>query len=72
MEWGGDIVWSHVTSCFKGVAIAFKRGLIKYQINDFNVDTDGRFLLLEVTIKNRKFCFASIFGPNNDNPSFFF
>jgi len=70
MEWGGDILWSHGSTRSKGVAIAFKRGL-RYSLNNFESDNNGRFLLAEITFENRKFCLVNVYGPNCDNPVFF-
>ena len=70
MEWGGKIIWSHGTTNSKGVAIAFKRNLKISVLNVFR-DKDGRYLFVQIALKQKMLCSANVYDPNNDNPMFF-
>ena len=69
-EWGGDIIFSHGTSSSKGVSIMFKNNLRK-QIHSTIVDPNGRYVILDITINEKRLTLGNIYGPNEDEPSFF-
>nr|CAB3264543.1 pol-like protein [Phallusia mammillata] len=70
LEWGGEVVWSHGTNRSKGVAILFSRNL-SYLKTDLMADPDGRFLIVNLTIADKKLTLANVYGPNKDDPDFF-
>ena len=70
-EWGGNIVFSHGTSNSRGVCILFKND-INFEIHRKISDPEGRYIVLDITIEHTRLTLANIYGPNNDNPDFFF
>ena len=58
MEWVGKIIWSHGTTNRKSVAIAFKRNLKISVVNIFP-DKDGKYLFVEIALKQNILCFAN-------------
>ena len=51
------------------VAILFKKWL-KYKVLDTREDTEGRILILDITINDIRLTLANIYAPNNDTPTF--
>ena len=70
-EWGGNIVFSHGTSNSRGVCILFKND-INFEIHRKISDSEGRYIVLDITIEQTRLTLANIYGPNNDNLDFFF
>ena len=68
-EWGNEIFLSCNTSQSRGVAILF--GNLDYEIHQSLLDSDGNYVLLDLTIDDHRFTLASIYGPNQDNPQFY-
>ena len=69
-QWGGDIYYSHGETNARGVAILIKKTtpiIVRNQINDLS----GRYVILDVTIGDKDFTLANVYGPNDDNPEFF-
>lgn len=69
-EWDGPAFFSHGDRKSRGVMI-----MVKQQV-DFFVDSierclQGRWLMLNITIKGHKMCILNLYGPNRDEPSFF-
>ena len=67
-EWGNEIFLSCNTSQSRGVAILF--GNLDYEIHQSLLDSDGNYVLLDLTIDDHRFTLASFYGPNQDNPQF--
>lgn len=44
---------------------------MSFKFNSADVHTDGRYMIINISVENANFCIASIFGPNVDDPSFF-
>ena len=70
MEWGNKIEWLHGTNRSKGLAILLKNNL-NYDLIKTYQDPHGRFLFLEIKVKNSCLTIANIYGPNVDDFDFF-
>jgi len=69
-DWGGDIYMSHWSTNSKGVGI-FIAPHINYDLISQFTDTDGRVIILEIAINERKITLCNTYGFNEDNPQFF-
>jgi exonuclease III len=69
-EWGGEIFYAHGTSNSRGVAILFRPQLNINVIKNIR-KSDGRLLLLELTVGEKNILLANIYGPNDDNLELF-
>ena len=71
-EWEGKIVFAHGN---KSVAILFKYSL-KFEMGTvkstftINIDSEGRFMLVEVKINSKTFVMESVYAPVIDKPKF--
>uniref|UniRef100_A0AAX7UJD9 exodeoxyribonuclease III n=1 Tax=Astatotilapia calliptera TaxID=8154 RepID=A0AAX7UJD9_ASTCA len=54
----------------QGVAILIHKN-VNFTVLDTVIDPEGRFLILKLSILNKKLCIVSIYGPSVDEPSFF-
>lgn len=68
-EWGGECFLTTFSSESRGSAILFKRNL-GYNVNKSMIDPDGRYVLLEVNIDDKKILIGSVYAPNEDNSVF--
>lgn len=69
-EWGYNAYFSSYTSNSRGIIILF-RNSFKYELHREIADTDGNYLILDITIFDHRMTLAAIYGPNEDNPTFF-
>ena len=70
-QWGNsNCIFSNYQSNARGVAILFAKTL-DYKINRKIVDTDGNYIILDLTINDKKITLVNLYGPNNDRPIFF-
>lgn len=69
-EWGGRIIFNNGTSQSKGVCVLFKKKL-NVQVHFIHGDSEGRFLVLDVSLNNKKYTLTTIYAPNMDSPLFF-
>jgi len=69
-DWGGDIYMSHWTSNSKGVGILIAPH-VRYDLVSQYSDTDGRVIILEIIINERKLTLCNSYGFNEDKPQFF-
>ena len=70
MEWGNKIEWLHGTNKSRGLAILLKSNL-NYDLTKTYQDPHGRFLFLEIKVKNSFLTIANIYGLNVDDFDFF-
>lgn len=68
-EWGDTIYFCHGNSNSRGVCILMNN--LDLDIHKQYQDDNGRVLILDTTINGQKFTLANIYGPNDDNPTFF-
>ena len=69
-EWGGACVFSCFNSCSRGVAVLFKDAL-DITVHNQNIDTEGNYIILDLTVKDRRFTLCTVYGPNTDYPDFY-
>ena len=69
-EWGYRVFFSSYNTQKRGVAIFFNNNF-EFKIHSFYNDTNGNLLILDIEIDKHRITMATIYGPNNDNPSFF-
>ena len=67
IKWGNKIEWLHRTNKSRGLAILLKRNL-NYNLIITYQHPHGRFLFLEIKVKNSSLTIA---GPNKDDSDFF-
>ena len=63
-EWGGRIIYSHVTTHSKGVCTLLNPSS-PFNLSSIQVDPEGRFLIAKLTIEEKYFFITNIYGPNN-------
>ena len=69
-EWGGNCLISSGTNNARGVGIFFSKDL-DYNIHAFSSDPEGNFVVVDISIENKKITLISLYGPNKDDPAFF-
>ena len=63
-------LFSSFSSNSRGIAILFKKSFIgKYSL--IEADPSGNFLLVKCEYDGKTFLLCAVYGPNNDNPTFF-
>ena len=65
-QWGGDIYFSHGTSNSTGCAIAFSKDFSVKIVNQ-SKDNDGRLLILEAIINDKKFLLINLYNANTES-----
>ena len=70
VEWGYIGKFSCYSSRSREVAVLFKNSL-EFKINSEILDTNGNFVILDITIQDYRLTLVAIYGPNDDNPDFF-
>jgi len=69
-EWGGDIYMSHWKTNSGGVAILIAPHIQYDLISEFT-DPDGRVVIIELSINERRFTLCNSYAYNEDKPLFF-
>jgi exonuclease III len=70
-EWGNDIFICPFLNNSRGVLILF-RDTFEYKVANIYIDEiSGNYVILDTIICGKKLTLASIYGPNDDNPTFF-
>ena len=64
-EWGASVLFSHGSTNARGVAILIKNSL-NIVIQQSEISSDGRFIVLKAAINNEIYTIANIYGPNKD------
>ena len=62
-EWDGQSVWSRGANRSRGVAILFNRRY-RYHISNIQIDSNGRYIHLELNIDDSKYKLINIYAPN--------
>ena len=65
-----DCYYNSLSSDRRGVAILLKKN-VPISASIINKDNDGNLLTIAATYDNKKFILSCIYGPNDDDPSFF-
>ena len=70
-RWDGNCYFSPAAQAnARGVAIFFAKN-VDYKIHTVKQDTEGNYLILDLSIFNKRLTLATVYGPNKDNPIFF-
>jgi exonuclease III len=69
-EWGGDIIFSHGTTNCKGTCILIKSS-VDFVLHSSTPDSNGRYIILDLSINDTRITLVSLYGPNQDVPDFF-
>lgn len=69
-QWGGRCINSFGSTSSKGTSILFDRNL-DYKLGPKTVDTEGRYVIVEIEIEQTEIVLGCVYAPNNDNPNFF-
>ena len=69
-QWGEKAWFSSHTSNSRGVAILI-RNHVSLVFNSLYTDTNGRYLIMSVSINDVPLILVNLYGPNNDDPDFF-
>ena len=64
-EWGASIFFSHGSTNARGVAILIRNGL-DFSLQQSEISSDGRFIMIKATINNEVYTIVNIYGPNKD------
>lgn len=67
---GGKCFFSHCSTSSAGVAILFGTN-VDFKVHEEIVDTNGRYIILDVTLNETRLTLVNIYGPNEDNPALF-
>ena len=65
-EWKGRTFMSHGTSNSKGCMILFKQNL-DIDIQEVKCDDDGRFIIIDCEIMDKRFILANVYAPNTED-----
>ena len=69
-EWGFKALFSCCTSARGGVAISFNNNFIFHLQRTYS-DPNGRFIICDVKVEEKCVTLATLYAPNDDEPSFF-
>ena len=70
-EWGNDIYFSHKNSKSRGVTVLMntkKEVKVHDVISD---DKDGNYLILDISLGDKRITLVGLYGPNDDEPNFY-
>lgn len=69
-EWGNTCIFSHCNNRCAGVCFMFKKGL-DFVIHDSITDSEGRYIIIDLTLYEHRLSLVGLYGHNYDDPSFF-
>lgn len=69
-EWGGRIFYAHGTRASRGTCILLKKHL-KTKIHFVERDPEGRYLIMDLSIRDTRYTIVNVYGPNEDRPQFY-
>ena len=69
-EWGSNCLFSSWKSNARGIGILFAKD-IDYTVHSHTSDPGGNYIIVDLTIDNRRITLVSLYAPNQDTPSFF-
>ena len=68
--WGGNCLINGKKTNARGVAILFSNNF-EYEIKNTEMDDDGNMISVDMTLHSLKIKIINIYGPNQDNPTFY-
>lgn len=69
-EWDGPAWFSSYKSNSRGVAVLFKN-TFSFSVHKVIFDDEGRSVILDMSIQEKRFSLVGLYGPNQDDPRFF-
>lgn len=69
-EWGYKGHFCSCSSTKRGIAILFKNSF-EYKVHGELKDKGGNYLILDMSISRLRFSLLAVYGPNDDDPSFY-
>ena len=69
-EWGYKVFFNSFNSQSRGVAI-FLRNNFDITVHNSYSDETGNILILDIEIEQHRLTLVNIYGPNNDDPTFY-
>ena len=69
-EWGYEVFFNSFTSQSRGIAI-FMNNNFEYKVHNTVMDTSGNYLALDINFSDIRTTLIVIYGPNEDDPSFY-
>lgn len=69
-RWPGKVLASCLSSHSRGVMVLIHNS-VPFQVNNTIQDKHGRFLVVQGTLLRENINLVNVYGPNDDNPSFF-
>ena len=48
----------------------FRNGC-NFQIHSTKIDNNGRYIIIDLTLYDKRLSLVNVYGPNNDNPDFY-
>jgi exonuclease III len=67
-DWKGQLVYSSGSNRSRGVAILIEEN-VEHTIHNEQHDEEGRWIILDITIKGKRVTLGTYYGPNEDNPN---
>ncbi len=69
-EWGYQAWFSSYSSNSRGVSILFTNNF-EFKVHTYKYDPGGNFLILDLTIDEKRLTLVNLYAPNKDSPDFF-
>lgn len=69
-RWPGQVFHASYNTYARGVVVLIHRS-IPFQMTKITQDTFGRYIIVQGNVLSQKLNLVNIYGPNEDNPSFF-
>ena len=69
-EWGYTCFFDSYATNSKGVAILFLNNF-QHDVHKIKTGGNGAYIVLDLTIENKRFTLVNLYAPNRDNPLFF-
>ena len=69
-QWGNRCVFSSLCSNSRGVAVLFNKN-VDFEIHSTINDTEGNYLIIDLTVDGNRFTLVNLYGPNQDRPDSF-
>ena len=67
---GYNAYFSSYSTSSRGVMTLINNNF-EQKIEQVKADKNGNYLLINITIQDRKIILANVYGPNQDNPQFY-
>ena len=69
-QWGHSIWFAHGTSKSAGVSILISNNC-QHEVHDIVSDSNGRYLIMDITIGEHRLSLINVYGPNKDDVNFY-